>query len=272
MSDFIRKQQELAKKAMPQFGAVVHYLESKGQKLDAKTYERQQAQASSRLGLGSTTLFSNLTDIKNVSKNAPILSLSQGGGVPRTGTANPDAIANMDVNLVLGVKRYVNYMKKHNSHLSDQEALNYSTWVVVACKEYKVPSDEFVALMTAESSFRKTAYSVSKRKGHEGEILARGLCQIMMPTWKALGFGSYDIFDPYWNIQGGVKYYANALRQFGYQGEATISRPLLNLVLAEYNGGPEGVKYLRKHGKPYDVTANYIQNIIHYTLEVRATP
>lgn len=86
---------------------------------------------------------------------------------------------------------------------------------------------------------------------------ASGLMQLMPGT--ASGLGVYDIFSPFENVAGGVKYLKIQLDRFGD----------IALALAAYNAGPGAVL---TYGTipPYEETQNYVQNILSDYVRERA--
>ena len=87
--------------------------------------------------------------------------------------------------------------------------------------KYGVPVSHARAIFQIESSGGKNVGP--SRAG------ARGPMQLMPATAKELGV---NIDDPFQNIEGGVKYYAKMLKQFG--------DPIL--AVAAYNAGPRNVR------------------------------
>ncbi|HEK86700.1 MAG: lytic transglycosylase domain-containing protein [Candidatus Saccharicenans sp.] len=109
----------------------------------------------------------------------------------------------------------------------------------VAAK-HGVPADFVRAVIKAESNYDPLAVS---EKG------AFGLMQLLPET--ARRYGVVNIFDPEQNIEGGVKYLKDLIKQ--YQGNR-------NLVLAAYNAGQLAVE---KHNgvPPYPETRNYLKRV-----------
>lgn len=105
----------------------------------------------------------------------------------------------------------------------------------------------FESLVQAESAFNPKAVS---RAG------AQGLTQLMPGTARMLGVT--DPFDPAQSLNGGARYLAQMMREFG-------SEPL---ALAAYNAGPGAV---RKYGgiPPYKETQNYVNKIMSQVNEAR---
>ena len=103
--------------------------------------------------------------------------------------------------------------------------------------KYGVPVSHARAIFQIESSGGKNR-AVSKAG-------ARGPMQLMPDTAKELGV---NIDDPFQNIEGGVKYYAKMLKQFG--------DPIL--AVAAYNAGPRNVR--EAGGVPkFKETQNYVR-------------
>jgi soluble lytic murein transglycosylase-like protein len=102
------------------------------------------------------------------------------------------------------------------------------------------------AVVHAESAFNPNALS---RKG------ASGLMQLMPAT--ARRYGVKDIFDPTQNVQGGVRYLKDLLRQFNYNHR---------LVAAAYNAGENAV--IRFKGiPPYNETQDYVRKVMQFKTE-----
>lgn len=103
--------------------------------------------------------------------------------------------------------------------------------------KYGVPVSHARAIFQIESSGGK---NVGPSKAG-----ARGPMQLMPATAKELGV---NIDDPFQNIEGGVKYYAKMLKQFG--------DPIL--AVAAYNAGPRNVR--EAGGVPkFKETQNYVR-------------
>lgn len=111
--------------------------------------------------------------------------------------------------------------------------------IEASAARHGVDPDLVRAVMRQESGGGRSARS---------PVGAMGLMQLMPGTARALGVK--DPWDPAQNIEGGVKYLSQQLRQFGSVEKA----------LAAYNAGPGAVqKY--KGIPPYAETQNYVKKI-----------
>ncbi|MDB2705194.1 lytic transglycosylase domain-containing protein [Pseudomonadota bacterium] len=110
-----------------------------------------------------------------------------------------------------------------------------------AAKKNKVDPALVRALIHAESAFKP------KVKSPMGAI---GLMQLMPATARELGVG--DASNPQQNINGGVKYLAQLIKQFN--GD-------LRLATAAYNAGPNAVKKY-KGIPPYRETEVYVKRVM----------
>jgi soluble lytic murein transglycosylase-like protein len=108
------------------------------------------------------------------------------------------------------------------------------------CGAFEVEPAFAKAVMKVESDFNPQAVSV------DGAI---GLMQLMPETAERLGVR--NPYQPGDNIQGGVKYLRDLLRQFGS----------LRLAAAAYNAGEHAVS---RYGgvPPYDETRTYVRNVL----------
>ena len=107
--------------------------------------------------------------------------------------------------------------------------------------KYNVDEDFIKAIIKQESGFNPKATS---KKG------AMGLMQLMPATAKSLGVS--DAYNPWENVEGGVKYLKGLLDKYNNNHE---------LALAAYNAGSGAVK---KYGgiPPYRETQNYVKSIM----------
>jgi len=125
---------------------------------------------------------------------------------------------------------------------SRQEELKaqYDTIIQKLAAKHGVPADLVHAVIKAESNYDQFAVS---EKG------ALGLMQLMPET--AMKYGVINLLDPEQNIEGGIKYLKDLIKQ--YKGDR-------NLVLAAYNAGQMAVE---KHNgvPPYPETRNYLKRI-----------
>ncbi|MDD5132300.1 MAG: lytic transglycosylase domain-containing protein [bacterium] len=119
---------------------------------------------------------------------------------------------------------------------------NFDELIVYFAKKNNLEPALIKAVIKAESDFDQ--YCVSN-KG------AKGLMQLMPNTAECLGV--FDIYSPHQNIEGGTRYLAEQLRNFGD----------IKLALAAYNAGPEAV---RKYNgiPPFRETKKYITAVLTY--------
>lgn len=121
------------------------------------------------------------------------------------------------------------------------QSTNIDEIIETFSNKYGIDSDFIKAIVKQESGFNPNATS---KKG------AMGLMQLMPKTAQSLGVA--DAYNPWQNIEGGVKYLKGLMDRFENNKE---------LALAAYNAGPTAVK---KYGgiPPYKETQNYVANIM----------
>jgi soluble lytic murein transglycosylase-like protein len=125
--------------------------------------------------------------------------------------------------------------------LPDAVRSRYSHEIREIAGRHGVDADLVEAVIRAESAFNPRAVS---NKG------AQGLMQLMPRTASALGVR--NAFDPYQNIDGGVRHLRYLLDR--YPGN-------VSLALAAYNAGEKAVDYYRGI-PPYAETTQYVQRIL----------
>ena len=124
-----------------------------------------------------------------------------------------------------------------------QRLQKYENNINEASKNFGVDKDIIKSIIMTESAGNKNAVSSAK---------AKGLMQLMDST--ATDMGVKNVFNPKENINGGTKYFAQMLRQYG--GD-------VKLALAAYNAGPQNVE--KYNGvPPFDETKNYINKVLGY--------
>ena len=121
------------------------------------------------------------------------------------------------------------------------QSTNIDEIIETFSNKYNVDSDFIKAIIKQESGFNPKATS---KKG------AMGLMQLMPSTAKSLGVN--DAYNPWENIEGGVKLLSGLLNKYNNNRE---------LALAAYNAGSGAVS---KYGgiPPYKETQNYVKSII----------
>lgn len=145
-----------------------------------------------------------------------------------------------------------------SKHLGKQ-AKTYRPVIQVYSRIYDVDEELIHAIVRQESCFNEGAHS---------RVGAIGLMQLMPQT--ALGLRINDPWNPEHNIQGGIKYISQMLRQFNGN---------YKLAIAAYNAGPGNVN---KYGgiPPFKETRNYVKKVfaeynrlkregIHYKKPIR---
>lgn len=121
------------------------------------------------------------------------------------------------------------------------QSTNIDEIIETFSNKYNIDSDFIKAIIKQESGFNKNATS---KKG------AMGLMQLMPATAKSLGVK--DAYNPWENIEGGVKLLSGLLSKYNNNQE---------LALAAYNAGSGAVS---KYGgiPPYKETQNYVKSIM----------
>jgi Transglycosylase SLT domain/Domain of unknown function (DUF4124) len=125
--------------------------------------------------------------------------------------------------------------------LPDAVRTRYSEEIREIAARHGVNADLVEAVIRVESAFNPRAVS---NKG------AQGLMQLMPRTASALGVR--NVFDPYQNIDGGVRHLRYLLDR--YPGN-------VSLALAAYNAGEKAVDHYRGI-PPYAETTQYVQRIL----------
>jgi hypothetical protein len=123
----------------------------------------------------------------------------------------------------------------------DQKMLQHLDSIRTHARTYGVDENLVMALMKQESCFNPGARSSTG---------AMGLMQLMPGTANLMGVD--NAWDPHQNIEGGVKYLSQMLREFN-GNEA--------LALAAYNAGP-GAVHKYNGIPPYRETQNYVAKIM----------
>jgi soluble lytic murein transglycosylase-like protein len=126
----------------------------------------------------------------------------------------------------------------------------YDSQIMDAAEKYNVESHLIRAVIKAESDFNQWAIS---RKG------ARGLMQLMPGT--AYRYQVNNHFDPWSNIEGGVRYLRYLLDTF--KGDLT-------LALAAYNAGEGAVAKYNNRVPPYQETQSYVKRVKLYLEKFRS--
>jgi hypothetical protein len=144
--------------------------------------------------------------------------------------------------VVTGKKSSVSF----GSSFSSFDDHQYDHIIRMLCREHQMDFSLVKAVIKAESAFNPRAVS---RKG------ARGLMQLMPGTARDLCVD--DPFDPYDNLQGGVRYLRQMLDTFN--GNVT-------LAVAAYNAGPGAVQDSNAV-PPYPETRMYVRRVLQYHRE-----
>ena len=129
-----------------------------------------------------------------------------------------------------------------HKHIGDKRMATYKELVLKHANTYGVDPALALAMLSQESGGSTTAVS---SKG------ASGLMQLMPGTAKSLGVT--DIFNVDQNVEAGIKYIAQQLKDFG--GD-------IPTALSAYNGGPGATRKNGSKPLPYGETRKYINKII----------
>jgi hypothetical protein len=129
----------------------------------------------------------------------------------------------------------------NDSSIEIQEIVEIEAHIREVAVRYEIPPILVAAIVEAESEFNPRAVS---RRG------AQGLMQLMPGTASSLRVS--DSFDPYENIEGGVRHLRSLMDR--YHGN-------LPVVLAAYNAGEQAVMVYRGV-PPYPETRRYVNRIL----------
>jgi soluble lytic murein transglycosylase-like protein len=119
----------------------------------------------------------------------------------------------------------------------------FSKLITDIANKYNISPKLIEAIIKVESNFNP--YAISK-KG------AKGLMQLLPETAQELGVK--DIFNPWENIDAGVRYFKKLLEEFKD----------LKLALAAYNAGPEKVRTYNNKIPPFKETQDYVKEVLKY--------
>jgi soluble lytic murein transglycosylase-like protein len=136
-------------------------------------------------------------------------------------------------------KRYSNINIPSNKALQHK----YHSLIVQAAQQYQLEPAFIHAVITAESSYQRTAVSSAG---------AKGLMQLMPVTAKR--FGVNDPFNAQQSINAGTKYLYKLLAEFKTK----------KLALAAYNAGEGTVRRYNKQIPPYPETQNYVSKVMDF--------
>ncbi len=131
--------------------------------------------------------------------------------------------------------------KKHHRSTDSDLRDKLSSYIRETARRYSVDEELIRSIITVESGWNP--YAVSRRG-------ALGLMQLMPETLKELGVT--NPYDPYENIDAGVRYLRYLIDRFGN----------LRLALAAYNAGPSLIKKFNGV-PPYTETRQYIKNVLY---------
>lgn len=119
-----------------------------------------------------------------------------------------------------------------------------------ASQRYGIPKELILGVIQVESAFQPEVISSAG---------ARGLMQLMPRTAASLatklGYESYDIYDPEFNISAGTFYLSLLIQKFG--GDE-------RLALAAYNTGPYRVSRWMAEGRPLpESSERYVSAVLN---------
>jgi len=142
------------------------------------------------------------------------------------------------------LKRKIAYMKVRDARKEIKVAIKHFSYL------HNMDEHLIMAIVKKESYFNPKARSYKN---------AKGLMQLMPGTAKEMGVK--DIFNPFENLIGGIKYFKLMLTKFN--GDE-------RLALAAYNAGPYTV--IRYKGiPPYSETIDYVNTILEFRKEYNDT-
>lgn len=119
----------------------------------------------------------------------------------------------------------------------------YHPLIVAAANKHKLEAEFLHAVITAESSYKRTAISSAG---------AKGLMQLMPAT--AERFGVDDPFDPKQSVFAGALYLKKLLKEFKSK----------DLALAAYNAGEGTVRRYNRQIPPYPETQKYVEKVMSF--------
>ena len=156
----------------------------------------------------------------------------------------PDGASRVNVSEPLQKEQPQSARGKITSLLHEEKAVRRFDHIIqIAANRYEVDPALVRAIIMAESSYNPKAVS---KKG------AKGLMQLMPKTAEYLGVE--DSFNPEHNIDAGVRYFKQLLKQFN--GD-------VKLALAAYNAGGSRVRKY-KGIPPFKDTQYYVKKVFEY--------
>jgi len=142
------------------------------------------------------------------------------------------------------LKKKIAYMKVRDTRKEIKIAITHFSHL------YEMDEHLIMAIVKKESYFNPRARSYKH---------AKGLMQLMPGTAKEMGV--QDVFNPFENLIGGIKYFKLMLIKFNGDEK---------LALAAYNAGPYTV--IRYKGiPPYSETIDYVKSILEFRKEYNDT-